>query len=192
MTKSFNQLPFKELGNKILLFEGIVDNHRQYIEAFEDIAVWEDNEEIRDDFGPTRKDTSVTIKASDNPLWMNLVNILNDCTNTYSLKFYERPSKHYIEHIPENQVDTIHLSKYRVGGGVDDHTDEYTTIDNGKVSIIWYLDDDYEGGELGFRDPDIEIKPSAGDIFIFPCNQVHYAKDVTRGVKYISIRNSDI
>jgi predicted 2-oxoglutarate/Fe(II)-dependent dioxygenase YbiX len=35
-------------------------------------------------------------------------------------------------------------------------------------TVIVYLNDDYDGGELYFKNFDIKIKPKAGSIVIFP------------------------
>lgn len=191
MTENFNLIRFEELGPKLLRFPGAVNNHRAYIEAIEELAVWEDNNSILDDFGATRRETALEVSPSDGVLWRNLLQTINDCLNTYTLHIHERHSVHNMCPVPETMKDVIYVSKYRVGGGVDDHTDEDVIEDDGRVSIIWYINDKYEGGELGFRELGTELKPEGGDIFIFPCNTVHYAKDVEKGVKYISIRQSD-
>ncbi len=68
------------------------------------------------------------------------------------------------------------------------------------VTAVFYLNDNYEGGEIMFRfldkdDPnivkeDFGYKPSQGDILVFPSGPPHYhgVKAVTSGNKYI-IRN---
>jgi hypothetical protein len=68
------------------------------------------------------------------------------------------------------------------------------------VTAVFYLNDNYDGGEVMFRfldknDPnivkqDFSYKPSKGDILVFPSGPPHYhgVKAVTEGEKYI-IRN---
>jgi predicted 2-oxoglutarate/Fe(II)-dependent dioxygenase YbiX len=57
---------------------------------------------------------------------------------------------------------------------------------NCTVSVVCYLNDDYEGGELSFRLQDLKIKPKAGDMYVFPSNFMypHIAEKVTGGIKY--------
>ena len=50
-------------------------------------------------------------------------------------------------------------------------------------SVIFYLNDDYEGGEIYFPDHDIEISPKKGMAVVFPSNG-----DYNHGVK--EIKNS--
>jgi hypothetical protein len=54
------------------------------------------------------------------------------------------------------------------------------------VSLVGYPNDDYDGGELYFPKLDLNIKPKAGDLYIFPSTYLfsHVAKPVESGRKY--------
>ena len=54
------------------------------------------------------------------------------------------------------------------------------------VSLVAYLNDDYEGGELNFGKLGISFKPKAGDLYIFPSTYLfsHRAMPVSSGLKY--------
>ena len=63
------------------------------------------------------------------------------------------------------------------------------TIENmwsGHLAILAYLNDDYEGGYLYFPEFDYYIKPSPGDIVMFPGSlyYVHGVSPITKGVRY--------
>jgi hypothetical protein len=64
---------------------------------------------------------------------------------------------------------------------------------NCTVSLVGYPNDDYEGGELYFRLQDLNIKPKAGDLYIFPSNYMypHQAKKVISGLKYSIVTMTD-
>jgi preprotein translocase subunit Sec61beta len=55
------------------------------------------------------------------------------------------------------------------------------------LSVLVYLNDDYEGGEIEFPNFKIKIKPKAGTLILFPSNYAygHIAHPVTSGVKYV-------
>jgi hypothetical protein len=57
---------------------------------------------------------------------------------------------------------------------------------SGHLAILAYLNDDYEGGYLYFPEFDYYIKPSAGDVVIFPGSlyYVHGVSTVTEGIRY--------
>ncbi len=53
-------------------------------------------------------------------------------------------------------------------------------------AVIIYLNDDYEGGEVGFPTHNLLIKPKVGDFNVFPGN-MHYAHEVKKvlsGTRY--------
>ena len=58
-----------------------------------------------------------------------------------------------------------------------------------QLSLVYYLNDTYEGGEIEFPHLDLKIKPLAGELIIFPANYLflHAAKEVTSGFKYCAI-----
>ena len=75
--------------------------------------------------------------------------------------------------------------KYDVGGKFNEHND-----DGGgrfrRVSTVFYINDNYEGGELEFINFDVKIKPKALDMVIFPSSYVysHKVHEITNGTRY--------
>lgn len=71
-----------------------------------------------------------------------------------------------------------------------DHGPTYVTT----VSIVVYLNDDYEGGDIWFpRMDNLSIKPEAGDIVVFPSTYIyeHASRDMISGTKYAVVIMSD-
>jgi hypothetical protein len=70
-----------------------------------------------------------------------------------------------------------------------DHGYSYTCV----LSLVGYLNDDYEGGELYFDKLNLTIKPKAGDLYLFPSSYIysHAAKPVTSGTKYALVTMLD-
>lgn len=54
------------------------------------------------------------------------------------------------------------------------------------ITALIYPNDNYEGGEIGWPDYDLEIKPKAGDMVLFPANNsyLHYVKNVESGLRF--------
>ena len=52
---------------------------------------------------------------------------------------------------------------------------------------LFYLNDDYEGGELYFPDQGIEFKPKPGAAYFFPgdIGYSHGVKEITSGIRYV-------
>ena len=95
---------------------------------------------------------------------------------------------------------TIDINNREAGASVPDHTDmispqffdplepnfnwqqnEYSW--SGHLSLIVYLNDDFEGGELFFPQHNLTIKPEAGMMVAFPGNLyfIHEVKEVISG-----------
>lgn len=57
------------------------------------------------------------------------------------------------------------------------------------ISVLIYLNDDYEGGEIEFPNFKLKIKPKAGTLILFPSNYAygHIAHPVTSGTKYVIV-----
>lgn len=88
--------------------------------------------------------------------------------------------------IPKIITRNIDLRVYATGKELGLHTD---TNNDGPVthhSLVIYLNDDYEGGELYFSEQDLKIKPEAGSIVAFPATTLHRSLPVTKGEKWHS------
>ncbi len=70
-----------------------------------------------------------------------------------------------------------------------DHGPTYVTT----VSIVVYLNNDYDGGEIWFPRFDLSIKPEPGDIIVFPSTYIyeHASQDMISGTKYSVVIMSD-
>lgn len=81
--------------------------------------------------------------------------------------------------------EAFNFIKYGPGQHFQEHHDHGFSY-NCTVSLVAYVNDDYEGGGLFFRLQDLMIKPKAGDLYIFPSNYMypHRAMPVHSGTKY--------
>jgi hypothetical protein len=81
--------------------------------------------------------------------------------------------------------EAFNFIKYGPGQHFQEHHDHGFSY-NCTVSLVAYVNDDYEGGELYFRLQNLNVKPEAGDLFIFPSNYMypHRAMPVKDGTKY--------
>jgi predicted 2-oxoglutarate/Fe(II)-dependent dioxygenase YbiX len=95
-------------------------------------------------------------------------------------------SRHYSVNI--GSLMPLSISKYSTGKSMGPHVDDYNNGDDPNISVVLYLNDDYEGGEINFPNQDITIKPEAGSIVIFPSVEPYYHQSlpVISGVKYMS------
>ena len=116
-----------------------------------------------------------TIDGSEN-LDTHIFNQLTELTREYSDFFGLGPVKDEGYSVLKYDEGTEYKQHFDCGG---EHKDRV-------VSMLLYLNDDYEGGELEFPFFGIKYKPSAGDIIFFPSSYsfAHIAHPVTSGTKY--------
>jgi Rps23 Pro-64 3,4-dihydroxylase Tpa1-like proline 4-hydroxylase len=95
-------------------------------------------------------------------------------------------SKYYSVNI--GTLMPLSISKYSTGKSMGPHVDDYNNGDDPNISVVLYLNDNYEGGEINFPNQNITIKPEAGSIVIFPSVDPYYHQSlpVISGVKYMS------
>lgn len=81
--------------------------------------------------------------------------------------------------------EAMNFIKYGPGQHFQEHADHgFSYI--ATVSLVAYPNDNYEGGELFFPKLNLNIKPKAGDLYIFPSTFLfsHRAMPVHSGTKY--------
>jgi hypothetical protein len=81
---------------------------------------------------------------------------------------------------------------YAAGSVMTAHYDAYSYVKDGEdevkpiFTIILYINDNYEGGEIHFPNENVTIKPDAGSVLIFPSNLIHEVKTVISGNRYMT------
>lgn len=84
-------------------------------------------------------------------------------------------------------LDMFAINRYHKGAELGDHVDQSDGDTNLRYSLVAYLNDDYEGGELEFKNHNIKFRPKAGSIIIFPSYQpyLHHSHEIISGHKYM-------
>jgi predicted 2-oxoglutarate/Fe(II)-dependent dioxygenase YbiX len=85
---------------------------------------------------------------------------------------------------PATVLAEIQLVRYRPGGRYVDHRDALDDAGPRALSIVCYLNDDFDGGATAFADPDLRVEPATGTAIVFAPTLLHRAEPVTRGTKY--------
>jgi Rps23 Pro-64 3,4-dihydroxylase Tpa1-like proline 4-hydroxylase len=88
------------------------------------------------------------------------------------------------------KIISLDILKYEVGGFYKMHSDHHVNMPR-TLSVIIFLNNDYEGGELNFHDPVTNeiyktIKPFPGRCIMWPSNFMypHSVSPVTKGTRY--------
>jgi len=102
--------------------------------------------------------------------------------------------KEYVEDAHQRPVKSVssHAQKWEKGAFAPFHSDNtdmdgnWSAWEKSKFVCLLYVNDDYEGGELDFRDHSLTIKPKSGQLITFPggINNVHQVKEVLTGTRH--------
>jgi len=109
-------------------------------------------------------------------LWQDIYDSAFPAVEDYRADYNIMPLKYW---------EAMNFVKYNPGQHFMEHSDHGFSY-NCTVSLVGYVNDDYEGGELFFRLQNLKIKALAGDLYVFPSNFMypHQAMPVTTGTKY--------
>lgn len=91
--------------------------------------------------------------------------------------------------------ETPYMLRYKVGGKYHEHADSesfdperglFYRVADRDVSLLIYLNDDFEGGELSFKRLNYTYRPKTGDLVLFPSSNLymHQAEIITKGSKF--------
>lgn len=82
---------------------------------------------------------------------------------------YKKSTDFYNVDLRVFERTAIPLIKFEKGYKMNEHAD--TT---GDIAAIYYINDDYEGGEINFMDHNLKIKPKANSFITFPSNSDYW------------------
>jgi Rps23 Pro-64 3,4-dihydroxylase Tpa1-like proline 4-hydroxylase len=101
-----------------------------------------------------------------------------------ALDHYSKVLYPFAEKNIKGRESQFHILRYASDGYLPAHQDQ--GISSRVLSVVTYLNDDYEGGEIEFVNSNVKIKPPAGSIIFFPSNflYVHEVHKMTSGQRY--------
>ena len=185
-------MKINKLEDNIFYFTNILDDPSSFlndIENFSDfnlISEWKDwyasNSDIK--FGQYKEIFPEYLNALSNN---NSIKIINTITNSISkcIEIYIKKTNAVPGYLP----NIINVRKYDTEAYMGPHIDTEDEQDKTRpsISLVFYLNDNYEGGQIEFQNQNILLKPEAGSIIIFPSISPYYhdPKPVTKGTKYM-------
>ena len=179
--------------DKICFFRNALPNPKEWLEKVE-LA----NDEVISEWVPWQSNPSngsIPYVYGDRK-YLSILKSESDLINTESkilvrqvidamVECAEEYSKIYSIDIPIDLGAACVLNKYKEHEVMGQHADWNQDQDLLEYSFVVYINDDYEGGELYFKDLDVTIKPEAGSIALFPSKlpYSHGSTELTMGRK---------
>lgn len=143
-----------------------------YVGYSDKIPEYRDCEDIKvGDIGTPRTNTEKLV----HDLWKDLKLSHTPAVDDYCQKY----------NVKMNYWEVMNCIRYGEGQHFQEHADHGYSY-SATVSLVAYVNDDYEGGELYFPKLKLNIKPRAGDLYIFPSTYLfsHRAMPVKSGMKF--------
>ncbi len=181
----------KELGNEILVVEGLLEAQlcQHILEVTKCCDFDRAKIELQQEDNQIRSNESLYLDDR-NPLLLSTNELILSKVNVIQKLLYQ----HYGIGFPH--AETCSILKYQEGQFYKRHIDNILLpsrldeADRGlpirDVSIVGYLNENFEGGETYFDRQDLKFKPKTGDVIVFPSfwTHPHQSLPVTKGVKY--------
>jgi hypothetical protein len=207
------------LDEKVYYYEDGVKNFDQLMKTIDELDAlnnnepwenWTSSNDKEHIYGQTKSFDKNQINTMEEPYKSKMAYIFD----TIMESFYD-VSKDYATSIGDNDEPRLfpvfNIKKYNAGIGMGSHYDQLDGDKTLRYSLVMYLNDDFEGGELSFilseyedlykiPSPDLDydiavekneisfgLKPKAGSIIIFPSSAPyhHTAHIVKTGFKYM-------
>ena len=109
-----------------------------------------------------------------------------------ALRLYWRAQDHLPLQIDGHELfairPTLRLVRYREGQGTTAHRDcavSGAAGERSRLTLLIYLNDDFEGGETQFVDGQTTVSPSVGKALLFAHGEMHRGDVVRDGTKYV-------
>jgi|GEM_PF-506242 len=185
-----SEIIFEELAPGIISFKNVYPRLTNLLEhVIEAETKWLpaqvliDNAISGEDYSQRNTDM-IPMRSQENPHIINFAETFHKEIWPY-IDAYQRQYGAHIESVEEPQ-----LLRYGVGQEFKNHIDDHPKIGVRRISLSYYLNDDYEGGEILFPRFNVSIKPEANQLVIFPSNFVfnHTVMPVTSGTRYAVVQ----
>lgn len=188
----------QKLAEGILLYKNVITNSKNLVEEIEnDVALnltqWTASAVKSSEGTGTNK----MVRDTDAIGIPYLGKVDNNYTSIYD-SFYKKINNYFYEAfspieddykkefgISTEWHDSWSILKYGRGQFFTNHIDDDISYPR-RISTVYYLNDDYEGGEINFPRHNLIFKPSKNDLIIFPSSFVynHSVNPVNSGTRY--------
>lgn len=188
-----------KLDEKIFYYTNVIDNPNSFIKNIEDSNefcgenknitkwdIWTASTDLSEIYGLSKNGIfSKTNFNSSTDFELYKIASTIKYVSDFAMSFYCNANQIYYPWLP----DFFTIKKYNQGVDMGPHVDsnDPTDFNHPIISGVLYLNDDYDGGEIHFPNQDIQIKPSAGSIIIFPSYEpyLHHPQKILNGNKYM-------
>ena len=184
----------KELAPGIVVFEKIFTNSMEYIKRIQDSKIsWREAEVLVNE---NEHVSGTNHKARDTDLIMLPHHEANDdgILTEFTKEFHKnmKPCLEQYLNAYYAKIETFEnpqLLRYGKEQKFHDHIDDHPFFTR-RISLTYYLNEDYEGGDVSFKRFGLRFKAEKNNLLIFPSNFIynHEVHPVTDGLRYVVVQ----
>ncbi len=188
-------MPINELAPGIVVFENVFQNSMDYVQEIEnnyqsrwrpaEVLVNQDENKSGTNYNARNTDIIGLPHHSDKN---------DDLFSRLSKDFYNNINPHvktYLQHYSAKieKHEPPQLLRYGKDQRFHDHIDDHPFFTR-RISLTYYLNDDYEGGDVEFKRFGLRFKAQKNQLLIFPSNFIynHEVYPVTDGLRYVIVQ----
>jgi hypothetical protein len=185
----------KEIAPGIVIFENIFPDSMEYLKKIEESeSHWEPAGVLITDKAVNKVATDYTHRDTDIIGLPKHDTEENGPLANFTKAFYESMKPCLDQYIREygaviEDFEPPHLLRYGKEQKFNYHVDDHPQLTR-RISMTYYLNDEYEGGDVEFKRHGLRFKAKKGDLLIFPSNFMyhHQVYPVTDGLRYVVVQ----
>lgn len=191
----------EEIAPGIVVYSNVIPNYENLIEKIENGIestgmFWQgakvkEGNHTEDELNTMTRDTQTfgvtyrgqILDVADNG---SAESFLNELNNIFYASFDPLEKDYMAQYgIFATWHDTYGILKYGKGQKFTNHIDDHPDYHR-RVSTVYYLNEDYTGGEINFPRFNVTLKPKANQMIVFPSTYVynHSVSPVIEGTRY--------
>ena len=202
--KMYHMFDLTVLENNIWYFENVLSYPEELLgfineldlleKSYNSITKWEDwisSNKSDHIYGLSKiiKTSNLSQTSGDERLDQKIKYISNSFIMAAEMCFVKYMDGHGLNKDDYNlDLNLIPIRKWNIGEGMGPHCDNQDGHKGLSFSIVTYLNDDYEGGEIYFSEHGIDLKPKAGSLIMFPSVEPykHGVSNIKSGSRFMS------
>ena len=184
----------KELAPGIVIFENIFPDSMEYLRKIEELSPWVSAGVLITNQEGHKIETVNSHRDTDIVGLPNHETKENNPLADFSKAFYQSMKPCLDQYTREygaviEDSENPQLLRYGKEQKFNHHVDDHPKITR-RVSMTYYLNDDYEGGDVEFKRQGLRFKAKKNDLLIFPSNFMyhHQVHPVTDGLRYVVVQ----
>lgn len=184
----------KQLAPGIVVFDNVFNNSMDYISKIKQENISWRSAEVLVNQDENKSGTNYKARDTDLIMLPHHTDTSSGLLQDFSRDFHKNLSPCLEEYLKSyyakiEKFESPQLLRYGKEQMFHEHIDDHPFFTR-RISLTYYLNDDYDGGDVEFKRFDLRFKAQKNQLLIFPSNYVysHQVHPVTDGLRYVIVQ----